>query len=65
MCNAWQEDTTRNVYTDPFDELDIGINLGAIDVDDSSTYYFCMDTSSGILKIKMTGKGDKVLIEEW
>jgi hypothetical protein len=65
MCNAWQEDTTRNVYTDPFDELDVGINLGAIDVGDSSTYYLCMDTSSGILKIKMTGKGDKVLIEEW
>ena len=69
MCNAWQEDTTRNVYTDPFDELDLGINLGAIDVEDtdfsSDTNYLCFDTSAHIMKIKITGKGDRALIEEW
>ena len=65
MCQAWQDDTTRNVYTDPFDELDISIDLGAMDVGDADTNYLCIDTSSNILKIKMTGRGDHVLVEAW
>lgn len=65
MCQAWQDDTTRNVYTDPFDELDIGIDLGAMDVGDADTNYLCIDTSSNILKIKMTGRGDHVLVQGW
>ncbi len=65
MCNAWQEDSTRNVYTDPFDELDVGINLGAIDVGDANTNYLCIDASSHFIRIKMTGEGDRVVIEAW
>ncbi len=65
MCQAWQDDTTRNVYTEPFDELETGIYLGSIEVSDADTDYLCIDTSSHTLKIKMTGKGDRTLIEEW
>ncbi len=65
MCQAWQDDTTRNVYTDPFDELDLGVDLGAMEVGTADENYLCVDTTSNILKIKMTGKGDRVLVEEW
>ena len=65
MCQAWQDDTTRNVYTDPFDQLDVGINLGAMEVGTSDQDYLCVDTSASRLKIKMTGTGDRVLLEEW
>ena len=65
MCQAWQDDESRNVYTEPFDKLDIGINLGNIEVGGVDDYYLCVDTSEHYMKIKMTGKGDKLLIEEW
>ena len=65
MCQAWQSDTTRNVYTQPFDELDVGISLGALEVGDANTNYLCIDTSSNSMKIKMTGEGNKLLLEEW
>ncbi len=65
MCNAWQDDISRNVYTNPFDELEVGIDLGAIEVGTADQNYLCIDTSDHILQIKMTGKGDRVLIEEW
>lgn len=65
MCSAWQEDSSRNVFTKPFDELDLGIDLGALEVGSSYEQYLCFDTTSGFLKIKMTGKGDRVLLEAW
>lgn len=65
MCNAWQDDTSRNVYTDPFDELEVGIDMGAIEVGTVNQNYLCVDTSDHILQIKMTGFGDRVLVEEW
>ncbi len=65
MCQEWQSNTTGNVYTDPFHELETGIDLGPIEVGDADTDYLCIDTSSHTLKIKMTGKGDRTLIEEW
>ena len=69
MCNAWQDDQSRNVYTDPFDELDIGIYIEGLEVrqlvNGQDVYYLCTDTSSGVLKVKMTGKGDRIFIEEW
>ncbi len=65
MCNAWIDDSSRNVFTDPFDKLDIGINLGTMEVGDADTNYLCIDTTTNILKIKMTGKGDRVLVEKW
>ncbi len=65
MCQTWQDDTTRNVYTDPFDELDLGVDLGPMEVGSADEDYLCIDTSADILKIKMTGKGDRVLVEEW
>ena len=65
MCNAWQDDTSRNVYTNPFDELEVGIDLGAIEVGTADQNYLCIDTADHVLQIKMTGKGDRALIEEW
>lgn len=69
MCNAWQDDPSRNVYTDPFDELEIGIFIEGLEVRQTTAmgdvYYLCTDTSSGVLQVKMTGKGDRVFIEEW
>ena len=65
MCQAWQDDSTRNVYTDPFDELDVGVDLGAMEIADADTNYLCIDTSSNVLRIKMTGKGDRLLLEAW
>ncbi len=69
MCQAWQDDATRNVYTDPFDELAIGIFLGPLEVQkkdgEEEQYYLCVDTTNHYLHIKMTGYGDRVLIEEW
>ncbi len=68
MCQAWQDDATRNVYTDPFDELAIGIFLGPLEVKgkdaEEEQYYLCIDTTDHYLRIKMTGYGDRVLIEE-
>ena len=65
MCNAWQDDTSRNVYTDPFDELEVGIDLVAIEVGTADQNYLCIDTTDHVLQIKMTGFGDRALIEEW
>ncbi len=64
MCNAWQDDTSRNVYTVPFDALDTGIYLGEIEVD-SSEGYLCFDVGDSKLKIKMTGYGNKLKISSW
>ncbi len=65
MCNAWQDDTSRNVYTDPFDELELGIDLGAIEVGTADQNYLCIDTSDHVLQIRIEGKGDRALINEW
>lgn len=69
MCQAWQDDSGRNVYTDPFDELEIGIYLGPLEVSgediDDEQYYLCAGTTDHYLHIKMIGYGDRVLIEEW
>lgn len=65
MCAAWQDDLTRNVYTKPFDELEVGIDIGSLEVGSVDEHYLCFDTSNNILKIKMTGKGDRVLLEKW
>lgn len=65
MCSAWQGDLTRNVFTEPFDELEVGIDVGSLEVGSAYEQYLCFDTTSGLLKIKMTGKGDRVLLEKW
>jgi hypothetical protein len=65
MCQAWQDDVSRNLYTEPFDRLDVGIDLGTIEVGSVDQYYLCVDTSDGLLRIKMTGYGDHLLVEEW
>lgn len=67
MCQAWQDDPSRNVYTEPFDTLAIGIYLGPLEVEgaEEEQYYLCVDTTDHYLHIKMTGYGDRVLIEEW
>jgi hypothetical protein len=65
MCQAWQDDQTRNVYTNPFDGLDVGIDLGPIETGSVDEYYLCLDTTAHYVRIKMTGYGDHVLIEEW
>jgi hypothetical protein len=67
MCQSWQDNPTRNVYTDPFDALDVEVDLGTIAVvgTNADDYYLCIDTTDHYMKLKMTGYGDHVLIEEW
>ncbi|MBI4896135.1 MAG: hypothetical protein HY832_01150 [Candidatus Aenigmarchaeota archaeon] len=65
ICQAWQDDSTQNVYVEPFVKLDVGITLGAMEVGTADEDYLCIDTSAHILNIRMTGKGDRVLVEEW
>ncbi len=65
ICQGWQSDSSRNVYTDPFDKLDVGIDLGSISVGSVNDYYLCIDTTEHHMKIKMTGYGDYLLIEKW
>ena len=67
MCDAWKDVQSTNVFTHPFEALQGGgIDLGPIEVFDQTNnpqHYLCVPIVAGKLNLKMTGKGDRILIQ--
>ncbi len=72
MCNAWNDDPSRNVYTEPFDVLSTGIYIGPLDVippsdtDSANDHYLCFSVAEDLkLRVKFIGMGDSLKVQPW
>ena len=60
MCNAWRDKTSSVLFSPPFDS---SVDLGKIVVEGHK--YLCFDnTKNKLIRLKLTGLGDKVKVSE-
>jgi hypothetical protein len=60
LCRLARQREERNVFTDPPYAIPVPISVGRILADGGS--YICFKTNDGILRAKMTSKGNAVLV---
>lgn len=68
VCNAWKDNVSSNVYLVPM--ADVAFKTVPVELVNRSKYpnprqgVLCLDVTSGVLKLKLTGKGDRTVVEE-
>jgi hypothetical protein len=63
MCDAWKSGT-QNVMTNPWSDTSINLTRMEVDKNDAPANYLCFDAIDGKITIKMTGKGNGVLVSK-